>query len=274
MTGASGLQIAFLILAVEFFSMLLGRQTARWMGSSGQVPELLGQAIAFLVGAAILFGVRPLRRFCLDSLANPIPRSMRSELLLVTLGKCAIPFAMLGAYAGWQLVTGEPDRISHPLGWVDPQRGWTFTLSPTGLVKMVLLSWLVGPVVEELVFRGLLYRTWERQRGWFASMLLTSACFGLAHPSNVVATFLGSIVYISVLRRTGSLRASILMHIVFNILFSWPLLGRAFRDPPAGDFASPWTWALPLACLAFVMVALPAYVWTSRHEPLVAPRAS
>ena len=64
-----------------------------------------------------------------------------------------------------------------------------------------------------------------------------------------------------VLRRTGSLRACVLLHGLFNVLVSWPLLGRLLLSPRSGDLGAAATWALPLACLAFVVASLPAYLW-------------
>ena len=78
--------------------------------------------------------------------------------------------------------------------------------------------------------------------------------------------FLASVVYTCVLRRTGTLRASIQVHILYNVLVSWPLLGRVLLARPAGDLESPATWAIPLACLAFVSIALPAYLWLARRD--------
>ena len=99
-----------------------------------------------------------------------------------------------------------------------------------------------------------------------ASLLLTSACFALAHPTHVATAFLASVVYTCVLRRMGTLRASIQVHILYNILVSWPLLGRVLLARPAGDLDSPATWALPFASLAFVSIALPGYLWLARRD--------
>ena len=266
MNRPSGLQIAFLILAIEFFAMLLSRYAALSLGVAGNASELLGQAITLSVAALVLFGIPALRRQCLDALARTPRETASAEVLFVALGKCAIPFAAVGAVAGWGLVNGAPDDIARHVRTVDPVDAWTWTLSPLGLARMLAFSWIAGPILEELVFRGMLYRAWERQWGWVASTLLTSACFGLAHPTHIASAFLGSVVYICVLRRTGTLRAPIQVHILFNVLMSWPLLGQMLFAAPAGDIASASTWTLPLACLVFVAIALPGYLWMARRD--------
>lgn len=265
MPRASGLQIAFLILAVEFFSMLASRRVTLAMGWSGEALEILARTLGFAVAAAALFGVPALRRPCLADLAAPWPRGMTAELAAVAAVKAAIPLAILGAGVAWAFALGDPESIAGPPR-TDPDAAWAWTLSPLGLARMVILSWIAGPILEELVFRGFLYRAWERRWGWITSTILTSACFGLAHPAHVASAFLGSLVYVFVLRRTGTLRACIAVHMAYNILVSWPLLGQVLHHARAGDPASLSTWTLPLACLTLVCVTLPAYAWMARRE--------
>jgi hypothetical protein len=98
------------------------------------------------------------------------------------------------------------------------------------------------------------------------SLILTSACFGLFHPHNIVSAFLGSVVYICVLRRTGTLRASILVHMAFNVLISWPLLGQVLLTLEGREINRMSTWGVELASLVFVSIALPAYLAMSRYD--------
>jgi membrane protease YdiL (CAAX protease family) len=251
---------------LQFLSMLAASLAAAQLPWPDVPLEVLGQAIGFGLAAMLLAGVRPLRRYCAEELRRPLPAGSVPELAIVSVAKSAVPFAVVGAIVAWAFATGDPQAIPARLRSVDPDSGWARALSPHGLARMVLLSWLVGPVVEELVFRGILYRAWQRQWGSLASLLLTSACFGLCHPSAIASSFIGSIVYICVLHRTGSIRACILVHMAYNVLVSWPLLGRILFTPPPGAADRISTWALPLACLALVAVALPAYLWLSRAD--------
>jgi membrane protease YdiL (CAAX protease family) len=148
----------------------------------------------------------------------------------------------------------------------DPVEHWAYSLSPAGLVRTLVFSWLVGPVIEELVFRGILYQAWERQWGWIASLVLTSLCFGLIHPSHMLSAGLGGIFLVCVLRRFGTLRACIAVHMLFNVIISWPLLGQVLFTAPEANPTRLSTWTFQLACLALVSVALPAYVWLSRKD--------
>lgn len=88
---------------------------------------------------------------------------------------------------------------------------------------------LLAPVVEEVVFRGILYPTIKGLGYRRAALWLTAFVFALTHANAV--TFL-SLVFLAVLltllyEQTGSLWAPIGAHGLFNLAnFTWLLLGR------------------------------------------------
>lgn len=273
MSTASGFQIAFLVFAFEFFSMLTTRALVPVIGWPTDRFELLGQLVTFSAAALMLVGVPALRRSCLAELRVPIPTGSSKELIPACVTKLTIPFAVVGGIVIHAFATGNTEQLHARIPTMDPEMAWDITLSPLGLLRLILLSWIVGPVIEELVFRGLLYRAFERRWGWLASMAVTSFLFGLVHPTRILATALGSVVLICVLRRTGSLRACILLHMIFNVLISWPILGQLLFTAPTGSLANLATWSLPLACLTFAAVALPVHVWMSRGKVIPADSA-
>ena len=262
---ASGFQIAFLLLSFEFFVMLAANALAVRIGWPKDNLELLGQAISVFSAATLLVAVPALRRFCADQLRRPIPRGAFSEVVLVSVAKIALPFAVLGGVVLVAFGGGSADQLSERIRLADPVAAWAWALSSWGLARQVLAC-VFGPVIEELAFRGFLYRAFEQRWGWVRAMVLTSICFGLIHPAHMLSTGLGSVVLICLLRRTGSLRACIVVHALFNMLVSWPILGQFLFTAPGGDFARLSTWSFPVACLVFTAVALPAYVWMSRVE--------
>ena len=268
MPAATGFQIAFLVFAFEFFSMLAANALAPLLGWPASSMELLGQLITFSMAALVLLGIPRLRRYCVAELRVPVPATATTALVAASLIKLSIPFAVVGGVVIHAFATGNSALLASRIPTVDPVLAWESTLSPPGLLRLLLLSWFVGPVIEELVFRGLLYRAFERQWGWVVSMVLTSLLFGLAHPNRILAAALGSIVLIWLLRRTGSLRACVIVHVTYNVLISWPALGRLLFTAPEGVPTNPSTWAIPLACLAFASVAVPACIWTARRAAL------
>ncbi len=243
----------------------------RFLSDLGQWPRstflMMGQWITVILEALVLLAV--------PATAPLVPRRAAHSHSRRTAGrnsprvtalKVAIPFAVLGGGVVVDAGVGTPGDIAAGIPVQRPRP----RLGNHADARADPASWscspgLPGPLLEELVFRGLLYRAFERQRGWLYAAVVTSILFGLAHPDKMIATGLGGLVLACVLRRTGSLRACVLLHALFNVLVSWPLLGQVLLSPRSGDLASPATWALPLACLAFVAVALPAYLWLAAH---------
>ena len=76
---------------------------------------------------------------------------------------------------------------------------------------------LVAPIVEEILFRGLLLRIWVKKWGLLGAVFLSSLVFGALHADPIGACAFGigmSILYL----RTQSLYLPILCHIVNNVV--------------------------------------------------------
>lgn len=263
---ASGLQIAFFTFAV----LLLAVPVTEWLASGLPIESeervLLGKALPFFLAAAILFAFPKLRRLCREYLEQPIPTDARVEVVIVTLAKLLFPFALIGAFALWHWTNdGENGLAKYVRGWRSEDAEMARAFLPVHLVLTFIGAGLLAPVFEELVFRGLLYRAWERQIGWFAAMLLVSVLFGLYH-RQFWSSFASSIVFVCVYRRTGSLWAPIIVHALGNISLWYPLLGRHVlpRDPSAASDIS--QWGLHLSLLLAAAIALPWYVCMARDE--------
>ena len=268
--GARALQVIFLVFAFHFATMLVTTWVARAGGWPQSAVPLMGQWIHIALGYLVFFGSGALRRWSLAELRVALPRRCWPQVAAATMLNVAIPFAVLGAGAAWALAfaPGEP-----PPGYRtnDPALAWEITLHPARMLHLVLLSWCAGPILEELLFRGLLFQAFEKPWGPRAATVLSSLAFGLAHPANMVAAWLGGLVLAGTVLCTGSLRASIVVHALFNLLLSWPLLGQVLFTPRTGDPASPATWAMPLACLVLVTFGIPAFLRNAmRAHPVAA----
>ena len=262
----SGFQIAILVFALHFlvlFSIRIAGDRIVWLNNPQQD---LYSFVVFGLAIVALCAIAPVRRYCRQELQRPIPVGGRREAALVTAGMLAIPFAVAGATILGAFAAGEPAMLASRLLSADPMQSWERTLSLMGAMKLLVISCLVAPIVEELVFRGFLYRAWERQWGWVPSLFLTSFCFGLFHVHNFIATFLLSVALVCLLRRTGTLRTTILAHMAFNLAVSWPLLGHVLLTLEGRDINRMSTWSLELASLVFIAVALPAYLAMSRDD--------
>ena len=90
------------------------------------------------------------------------------------------------------------------------------------------------PIVEELAFRGLLYRwiiarrfdTVSYQHLSWVAVLISSALFGLMH-SRPIAGALAGAIFALVMVRSGRLSDAIASHIAANaVIIVWAILAR------------------------------------------------
>ncbi|MFR4352531.1 MAG: lysostaphin resistance A-like protein [Roseburia sp.] len=109
--------------------------------------------------------------------------------------------------------------IPFPQSWVE-----AYAAKSSLVVEgSVLLNWfstvLVAPVVEEIVFRGLVYTRLRRGMPKFVAAVIASLLFGVMHGSILWAiyTFAYSLILIWLFERFGSLTANILCHMAFNL---------------------------------------------------------
>jgi membrane protease YdiL (CAAX protease family) len=85
-------------------------------------------------------------------------------------------------------------------------------------VLLVVVVVVGAPIVEELVYRGLIQRSLAASAGRVTGLLLTSALFSLIHfsPVEYPGLFLAGLVFGGGLSSTGRLGAGILAHAAFN----------------------------------------------------------
>lgn len=83
---------------------------------------------------------------------------------------------------------------------------------------MVLFIGLIGPICEELVFRGLFYNSYKKSGTAFGALILSAVLFGFMHMNFNQAAYAIIIGIILVLlnEAAGSIIASIIFHVVFN----------------------------------------------------------
>ena len=106
---------------------------------------------------------------------------------------------------------------SHWTEWFDEDLAW----GSGGVVVGSLLGTVVfAPLLEEIVFRGLLYGTLRRWMGWPAAALLTAAVFAAAHGYGVAgfgSVFASGIMWAVAYERTRSLLPGMIAHAANNV---------------------------------------------------------
>jgi len=129
-----------------------------------------------------------------------------------------IAYGLLGAviaaivsfpYAVWfGHVESAPPPFSHFL-----------TLAPNQALLYLILYCLLGPLLEEFVFRGLIFRIISIKYGsWFAAVA-ASLVFAFFHSGNYLTLFIASIIYTVIFIESGSIWSACLAHSLTNV--SW-----------------------------------------------------
>jgi membrane protease YdiL (CAAX protease family) len=171
----------------------------------------------FSIAALVVLGIGTLRRLSLGLLSIPLPRQRRPEVAAAFALNVIAGFGAMGAAILVVWVSGGEPALARRVGEeVKAAEQISLALSLGGVLTFLVIGGLIAPVIEELVFRGMLYPAWAREWGWLSGAIATSFLFALIH-ANHFAQFFSSLIYICVFRRTGSLRAPIIVHGLFNM---------------------------------------------------------
>lgn len=183
-------------LTVFFAYQVLG-----WY-ARGRSPAVGAVVIALALGLGYLVHATLLRR-----LLRPSGSASRRAAQGLLVFWASLP-VVLGLLYVLQLLgqEGQQEDVGRLVG---REAGWEV---------LAAFAVIVAPVVEEIIFRGLLYPALRRIRGPRFALVVTSVLFGLIHwppvvwaPLAVLGVFLGWLV-----DSTGSLLPCIVAHMAFN----------------------------------------------------------
>ncbi|MDV6012814.1 type II CAAX endopeptidase family protein [Haloechinothrix sp. LS1_15] len=213
--GAFLLVEAVLLTTAAVVSVLLGAPAE---GESLPIRHVLIGTITPTVVATLLAlfitvvrGNGPFRDLSLELRWDDVKTGLRFGALglVITIAGVAV----------WTQVVGEDDAQSAIGALVADQ-----PLSLYAALTVFFYLWLVGPICEEIIFRGLLWSSierlqWRTERwGRFAAFMISTAVFAVSHLEPLRTTLLLVIAIPIGLARlvTGRLLASIIAHQVNN----------------------------------------------------------
>lgn len=132
---------------------------------------------------------------------------VKSLLPVIILAPCAnVVLSMVMSYFPW------------PQGWMEAY------MENSSIIDGSLMSWLtavvMAPLLEEIVFRGLVYTRLKKGMPAIAAAIVASLAFGLCHTGIIwviYATALG-LVMTWIFEKYQSLLANILFHLFFNLM--------------------------------------------------------
>ena len=150
-----------------------------------------------------------------DRLLGPVPSLETLRLTVV-----ALPLGMLAIAGFWLLFL--------PLSFVVPAfvRDWAIANAnqhPAETLPMwtgqFLVAVVIAPVVEEVLFRGILMQRWALRWGTRTGIILSSAVFAVGHVE-LLGHFVFGVVMCAMYMRTRSLLLPIATHALNNLLAS------------------------------------------------------
>lgn len=82
-------------------------------------------------------------------------------------------------------------------------------------ILLVVVGGLLAPVVEELLFRGILY-TYLRRWGAAVAIIVSTLAFGLPHGGFFPIYLTGGLIFALLYEYSGSLLPAVIAHIINN----------------------------------------------------------
>lgn len=131
---------------------------------------------------------------------------------LATLGAGALADLAVG------LGTDALGLSSHWTEWFEADLVWG---SPASVAVTLVEFLFLAPVLEEMVFRGLLYPTLRRRLGFAPAALVSAAVFAVGHGYGVAgfaSVFASGVIYAGAYEQTRSLLPSMFAHATSNLL--------------------------------------------------------
>lgn len=215
-------------------------------GALGEYDLLLnGLVIAFASGVVLLLGTRPTGVPVREALGL---QQARPGMLLPTLLLGVAGFLLFFLIEmGVEQVMPTPEFFRRALEYVSVWKG------PIHMLGSLVVVVGVAPVMEELLFRGLILRGLVGNHGAVGGVVLTAVLFGVIHlnPAQVVgATLLGVLAGLLVVAGR-SVYPAIGFHALNNLL-ALLLVNGVLPFSEVGDAAPPLALVVMLGVLALV----------------------
>ena len=170
------------------------------------------------------------------------------------------------------LVLMASSVVLEPLLLLFPKEDYQNVTDMVGLGGWAILSVVVcAPVLEEILFRGLIFESCRERFGGGAAVLISALLFGLVHgvPVQIINAFVVGLIFGYIYLRTGSLLSVILLHVFNNGIayVSLAFFGDA-AETTLRDLVGPtWLyWTIYVVASVVFVYAMVRLVQTIRNE--------
>jgi membrane protease YdiL (CAAX protease family) len=245
----SGLEAVFLVIAL-FVAEYLVATVFRDLRSFSGINTRNIDGVVALLGNGILFTwLLHYKRMSYASLFHPSRNSVGA-----TLGTLSLPILFVIPGLALVMLTAVSMLVA-----VFPMSRWEqamFERMMTNGFATVVSTCILAPLLEEMLFRGIILRSFLNQYSRTRALLYSSLLFGLAHLNvyQLVIGFTLGMIAGWLYERTRSLWPSILLHASYNSLVTWLWLASADSQQYLWDVPMGFWGASVL--LAFVGAAL------------------
>jgi uncharacterized protein len=203
---------ATLLIGLLFLLELLAWVAIVDAGAFSQVSDSDVSAFVVVVGNGMLFvWLMAYKRINYRSLFHPSRSSVASTLITVT-----VPTLMI--VPGLVVLAGTVNSVVLSLFPMSDDEGARFAEMMDESFIAVLSGCVLAPVLEEMLFRGVILRSFLRQYSRTKAILLSSMLFAIAHLNiyQVATAFAIGIVAGWLYERCRSLWPCIVLHAAYN----------------------------------------------------------
>lgn len=172
--------------------------------SQAMTMTFIAGIIALLI-YAVVFLVRK-KNFLTETSIGPMPVKGIFPVILVAAGFNVMVSMLLPLFP-------------FPESWIVSYQQNSSVIGDGNTVMAWLCTIVMAPVLEEIVFRGLVYTRLKQGMSKIVAAVITSLLFALVHGTIIwgIYTFLLSMLLIWTFERYQSLTANILLHLFFNL---------------------------------------------------------
>ncbi|HSD37905.1 MAG TPA: CPBP family intramembrane glutamic endopeptidase [Rhodocyclaceae bacterium] len=167
---------------------------------------------------------------------------------------CFVLFAMVAL-----LIWFSPDLPARFATYAKP--AYTFRQGGAlAAAAYMFFACVFAPIVEEILFRGLIFRRWQARWGGTRAAILSSALFAILHPA-VLPQFCMGLLSCLLLVRTGSLWPCIALHVTNNALCMIAELATNSSGQSVEPLSLDWTFTIWLGAYLLCFVWYARYLW-------------
>lgn len=192
-----------------------------------------------------------------DNISNVFDVKIRNEILYIFALNLLFAFLFPCIISGFDYLYGALDP-----NWITGIDIDTVELTADSLILECIASIIFAPLIEELVFRGVLFNRLKIRTGMIPAMLITSFIFALGHNfGGITSAFLFGICMCILYMKTDNILVTISVHFTNNLVATILALGQI------DIITAQMPWLIPTTIIAIIAtVFLLKYILNEINE--------